>query len=161
MPGEKPFTSNGNTSDPREQICWDIYIEQLQEGLDNAYQSAIQAGYSQASAKNVTMRDWFKERLRKLKRKDMLSKSERKLERTLDYEVEEIDENGKMKVRTDLLKIQVDVAKTLVTTLGKNEGYSSRNELTGKDGENLPTPLLYALPNNDSNKEDNETEEAN
>lgn len=126
--------ANGTTSDPREQIMWDIYVAKLSKGIENAYESAVEAGYSEDSARNITMRDWFKERLGKLKRKDMLSNSEKKLARTLEYEVED-KETGK--IQTDLLRIQVDVAKTLVSTLGKDEGYSTRSEVTGKDGKDL------------------------
>lgn len=129
-----PYGANGTTSDPREQIMWDIYVENLSKGIDNAYKAAIEAKYSEDSARNITMRDWFKERLGKLKRKDMLSNSEKKLARTLEYEVED-KETGK--IQTDLLRIQVDVAKTLVSTLGKDEGYSTRSEVTGKDGKDL------------------------
>lgn len=144
-----PNGANGTTSDPREQICWDIYIENLTKGVDNAYKAAKEAKYSEDSARNITTRDWFKERLGKLKRKEMFSKAEKVLEKTLSYSTE--DEEGKVKV--DLLRVQTDVAKTIVTTLGKDEGYSSRSELTGKDGEALPTPILgYVQPHN-SNQE--------
>ena len=150
-----PNGANGTTSDPREQTTWDIYVEKLAKGIDNAYESAKEGGYSEDSARNVTMRDWFKERLRRLRRKDMFSKSERKLERTLEYEVEVIDDKGNMSVKTDLLKIQVDVAKTLVNTLGKDEGYSTKSEVdvTSK-GESINTidPKMLALAQEYENK---------
>lgn len=125
-----PNGANGTTSDPREQICWDNYVKR---GLENAQQSALDAGYSEDHSRNITLQGWFKERLAKLKRKDMLSKAEKVLEKTLNYSTE--DEEGKVKV--DLLRVQTDVAKTVVTTLGKDEGYSSRSEVTGKDGKEL------------------------
>lgn len=132
-----PNGANGTTSDPREQVCWDFYVESITQNRENAYESAIKAGYSIDSARNITMRDWFKERLGRLKRKDMLSKAEKVLDKTLNYSVE--DEEGKIK--TDLLRIQTDVAKHITETLGKNEGYSKRNELTGADGKDLPAPI--------------------
>lgn len=125
-----PIGANANISDPREQIMWDIYVS---KGLENAYESAVEAGYTHDTARNITMTDWYKERIRKLRRKDMLSKAEKVLEKTLDYSTE--DEEGK--VRTDLLRVQTDVAKHVTSTLGKNDGYSTRNELTGSDGEKL------------------------
>ncbi len=150
-----PNGANASVSDPREQVMWDYYIE---NNLENAYACAIKADYSESAAKNITLNDWFKERLGKLKRKEMLSKAEKVLEKTLNYSTE--DEDGKVKV--DLLRVQTDVAKTLVTTLGKNEGYATRQELTGKDGESLPQPLLFAIKedvsNNQCNEEDSEAE---
>lgn len=133
MAGEKPYSSNGTISDPREQIFWDIFIEKLSKGIENAYESAIEAGYEETTAKNITLTGWYKERKDKLKRKDMLSKAEKVLQKTLEYKTE--DEGGKIK--TDLLRIQTDVAKHITGTLGKDEGYSTRTEQTGKDGKDL------------------------
>lgn len=142
MAGKKPFISNGTTSDEREQVMWDIYVTKLSKGIDNAYESAIQAGYEETTAKNITLTGWYKERKNTLRRKDMLSNSEKKLAKTLEYEVEVIDEKGNLTIKTDLLKIQVDVAKTLVASLGKEEGYSTRTELTGKDGKDFEVKTI-------------------
>ena len=135
MSQPNPNGANGTTSDPREQVCWDIYVT---KGLQNAYESAVEAGYSEDHSRNITLQGWFKERVSRLKRKDMLSKAEKVLEKTLNYSTE--DEEGKVKV--DLLRVQTDVAKTVVTTLGKDEGYSTRNEITAKDGEALQINLV-------------------
>lgn len=128
-----PNGSNQHTNDIREQLMWDFYIEGLLQGIENAYAAAKKANYSEDHARNITLQGWFKERKAKLKRKDMLSKSEKVLEDTLD--MSSLDKEG----RTDpqLHKIKVDVAKTIVTTLGKDEGYSTRSEMTGKDGKDL------------------------
>lgn len=144
-----PNGANGTTSDPREQVMWDIYVTKLSKGIDNAYESAIEATYSEDSARNVTMRDWFKERLGRLKRKDILSKAEKKLEKILDYEP--VNDEGKLDV--PLLRVQADVSKHVTSTLGKADGYSNRTELTGKDGKDLPTPILGNVFNNNSNAE--------
>jgi len=133
MAETNPNGANGTTSDPREQIAWDIYVANLSKGIDNAYAAAIEAKYSEDSARNVTMRDWFKARLGKLKRKEMLSKAERNLDKTLDL----VTINKEGLEDPQLLKIKVDVSKTIVSTLGKDEGYSTRNELTAKDGKDL------------------------
>jgi hypothetical protein len=74
----------------------------------------------------------------------MLSKAERVLEKALDYETDYIDlETGEKKVKVDLLRVQTDVAKTIATTLGKDEGYSTKNqtELSNPDG-NLKTIII-------------------
>lgn len=133
MAETNPNGANGTTSDPREQTCWDIYVTNLSKGIDNAYEAAIEAKYTVSSAKNITLTGWFKERKSKLRRKDMLSKSERVLDETLDMDTT----NKEGETDPQLYKIKVDVAKTIVTTLGKEEGYSTRSELTGKNGENL------------------------
>lgn len=130
MPGTNPYGANQNTSDPREQVAWDFYVESISIGQANAYAAAIKAGYEDRTAKSITVRTWFKERLDKLRRKEMLSDAEKILQKTIRYKVE--DEQGNPRI--DLLKVQTDVAKHITSTLGKNEGYSTRSELTGKDG---------------------------
>lgn len=124
MTRSNPNGANGTTSDPREQKCWDFYVESVTIGQENATESALKAGYSKDHSRNITLQGWFKERLEELERKEMLSLAEKKLKRTLQYEVE--DSEGK--VRTDLLRIQTDVSKHLTSTLGKNKGYSTRTE---------------------------------
>ena len=98
--------ANQHTPDIREQICWDFYIESINNGQPNAYESAIKAGYAKDTAKNITLTGWYKERLEDLERKEMLSKAEKKLAKTLTYEVE--DSDGKIK--TDLLRIQTSLS---------------------------------------------------
>jgi len=133
MADTNPNGANQYTPDEREQKCWDFYVESITLGKPNAYESAIKAGYEESSAKNITLRGWFKERLEDLDRKDMLSKAEKKLSKTLDYNPEDADGN----IKVDLLRVQVDASKHLTSTLGKDKGYSSRQENTGKDGKDL------------------------
>jgi hypothetical protein len=138
-----PNGANGTTSDPREQTCWDFYVESITKGSANAYQSAIKAGYEEATAKQITVRRWFIERLEDLDRKEMLSLAEKVLMKTLKYKTDCIDEEGNEKIKSDVLRIQVDASKHLTSTLGKDKGYSTRNELTGANGQDLiPDSIL-------------------
>lgn len=129
-----PNGANGTTSDPREEVFWELYVK---NNLENAYQCALQADYTESTARNITTRDWFIERLGKLRRKDMLTKAEKVLDKTLSLEA--IDKEG----NTDpaILRIQTDVAKHVTSTLGKKD-YSTRTEQTGADGKDLPTPII-------------------
>lgn len=132
MATPNPNGSNQYTSDPREQICWDFYVAQLANGIDNAYQAAIDAGYGASHAAHITLQRWFGERKSKLRRKEILSKAEEVLKETL--EMDTTDANNPKRNDHQLHRIKVDVAKTVATTLGKDLGYSSRNETTGKNG---------------------------
>jgi hypothetical protein len=144
-----PNGANGTTSDPREQVMWDIYVEGLLNGYENAYEAAIKAGYEESNAKNITLRGWFKERKDKLRRKDMYSDAEKLLHRAIKYD--HLDKEGN--VRVDLLRVQTQVATTLATTLGKDDGYSTRQEQTGKGGEQLQSNVLLVkfIKDEDSN----------
>jgi hypothetical protein len=142
-----PNGANGTTSDPREQTCWDFYVESIVKGEVNAYESAIKAGYEESSAKNITLRGWFKERLEDLDRKQMLSDAEKVLRKTLRYKTDETDENGNEKVKVDLLRVQVDASKHLTSTLGKDKGYSSKTENEHKLSPETIKAINYILPN--------------
>jgi hypothetical protein len=148
-----PFGANGTTSDPREQTCWDNYVKGIAVGIENAYKAAIEAGYSEDHSRNITLQGWFNERLRKLKLKGMLQKSERNLDRALDVEWE----NDEGKIQPDVMRIVVDVSKTVSKSLGKDD-WSERNELTGKDGKPIEISQITGMKiqedgTNISNKE--------
>lgn len=116
--------ANQHSPDEREQKCWDLYVQSINSGTENAYQSARDAGYSHDHARNITLQGWFKERCETLRRKGMVSKAEKVLDRTLDYQP--VDDEGKINV--PLLQVQTKVASTVVTTLGKEYGYSTKTE---------------------------------
>lgn len=121
----KVSPANQHTNDEREQKCWDFYVEGVLRGEENSYAAAVKAGYSDDHSRNITIQGWFVERKARLKRKDMLSKAERVLDRTLDATDE---------------KLAQDTAKFVAKTLGKDDGYSERSEITGKDGKDLFNP---------------------
>jgi len=149
-----PNNANQYVLDPRQKICWEYYINPKSETFGNGLRSAIKAGYEEGTASQITTFPWFVEKLRRL---NMLSKAEKVLDKTLEYKTE--TEDGKVQV--DLLRVQTDVAKHITKTLGKEEGYSERTELTGKNGNDLiPKPLLGGQSNGNNNPSNPETTEA-
>lgn len=118
-----------------------FYFNPKEKTFGNALQSGLRAGYSQEYSENITslMPNWLSEIIGKKKR--LLVKAENALEDTLDMpiEVQKLEGYGDEKelvVRTEpaLIKIKQDTAKFIAETVGKDEGYSKRTELTGKDG---------------------------
>lgn len=117
-----PLGANGTgISDPREQVMWEHYVQSIKEKKASGYKSAVYAGYSEDHARNITLQNWFKERYRSLKRKSMVSKAEKVLIKTLNYD----PNNGGDKIDNGLLKTQTDVAKFIASTQGKEEGYGT------------------------------------
>lgn len=116
--------------DIRQKLCWDYYINPKSPTFGNGYKSGLKAGYTQKTSSVVTTQDWFKKKLIRL---NLLSKAEKVLNKTLDMET--ADDSGRQ--QADLLRIQNDTAKFVAKTLGKEEGYSERTELTGKDGNDI------------------------
>lgn len=131
--------------DIRQKVCWEGYISPKSKTYGNAMQSALAAGYAHSSALNVTNQQWFRNKLRRL---NMLSRAEKVFKKTLIMRT--IDpETGRE--QADLLRIQVDAAKHITKTLGKDEGYSERTEHTGKEGSPIvfmPAELLskHSIP---------------
>ena len=120
-----PNGANGSTSDPREQTCWDFYVESLTAGgKGNAKQSAVKAGYSEEHADNITLQGWFKERLKRLRKGERLSRAEKNLE-----EVQKLDiHTDEGKIEKDILRVRTDVDKFIAKTHDK-ETYTEKQEL--------------------------------
>lgn len=119
-----PNDANQYQMDPRQKICWEYYINPRSETFGNGTQSAIKAGYEPDYADQITTVEWFKGKVRRL---NMLGKAEKVLDRTLD----EYDKDP---------KLAQDSSKFIAKTLGKDEGYSERTELTGLNGKDLFKP---------------------
>lgn len=135
-----PNGANQYQLDPRQKLCWEFYANPKSETFGNATQSAIRAGYEPDYADQITTIEWFKGNLRRL---NMLSKAEKVLDEMLEMPVEtmKLEKNGDdygevVKTEPALVKIKQDTAKFIAERVGK-EHYSSRSEVTGKDGEAL------------------------
>jgi len=139
---------------PQQELFLSYYTNPKSETFSNALQSALKAGYSQEYAESITVKDlnWLTENIGDMK---LLQKAEKVLNKTLDYEP--VDSEGN--IDTSLLKVQADVSKFVAETVGKNK-YSKRTEVTGKDGKDLPQPIisLDALLRDNSTQKDSETD---
>lgn len=137
----QPSNPNGANQyhlDPRQNLCWNYYINPKSETFSNLYKSAIKAGYEPDYAEQLSATQWFKDKVRRM---NLLSKGEKVLEEMIDMDdiVDMPSEFGTQSIiikKRDpaLTRIKQDTAKFLAERLGKNEGYSSRSEVTGPDG---------------------------
>lgn len=145
-----PNGANQYLLDPRQLKFWEIYANPKSETFGNAYQTALIVGYEDTTATVITSEKWFLEKLRRL---NMLGKAEKVLDGYLemDDEQEFINKGVRtgIKLRHPLLaKVKQDTAKFIAERLGKNEGYSSRTEMTGANGQELPQPILLTAIKN-------------
>lgn len=139
----QPSNPNGANQfqlDPRQKLCWELYVNPTSETFGNGLQSAIKAGYEPDYADQITTSEWFKGKLRRL---NMLSKAENVLEEMLVMPVDVVSLTRKGKstvevVSTEpaLVKIKQDTAKFVAERVGK-EHYSTRSEFTGDGGKDL------------------------
>jgi phage terminase small subunit len=142
-----PNGANQYQLDPRQKMCWESYINPKSDTFGNATRSAIKAGYEPDYADQITTVEWFKGKVRRL---NMLSKAEKVLDDTLTMEDEEDVlianvPSGIKKRNPALTKIKQDTAKFIAEKLGKDEGYASRSEITGKHGEAIEVKAITGM----------------
>ncbi len=118
-----------NKLDPRQQLCWTNYIDHTSKTFSNIYASAIAAGYTHFYSRNISQKKWFRSKMR---RSNLLTKSEKIMNKILNMESE----------KSDVLRVQSDVAKHITKTLGRDEGYSERSEQVGNGVVFLPIELI-------------------
>jgi hypothetical protein len=132
-----------NQDNGRREKCWNLYLKSVRDGNPNARGAAREAGFSENTAINIGNMAWFKERKDKLRRSKMMNNAERNIARILNMGYTEIrkleDGTDKEVVDKDVLRVVADMSKTIVTTLGKDLGYSTKTEVKV---EQLPTPIL-------------------
>lgn len=151
--GKKKNNPNGANQykvDPRQALFLAYYLDPKSDTFSNALQSALKAGYEQQYAESLTakMPDWLSE---KVGDKLMLSKAEKNLNEMLDMPVRTLEweghgEDAEQVVTTEpaLVKIKQDTAKFVAERLGKGK-WSSRNELTGKDGNPIEIKQITGM----------------
>ena len=136
---------------PQQELFLSYYTNPKSETFSNAVQSSLKAGYTETYANNITglMPDWLFESIGDMKRL-------RKAEKNLD-EVQNIDiytEEGKLDA--NLIDKRTKVDMFIAERLNKNK-YSTKVEQDLNIKE-LPTPLLNAIFNNNSDQEGSKTD---
>lgn len=138
-----PALRNKNQSNERREKCWELYIKSVRDGNPNAKQAAIQAGFSENTAINVRKLKWFKDRQDKLRRSKMMTNAEKNIARLLNLgftKIRKLEDGGEEEVfDAEKARIVADMSKLIVTTLGKDDGWSTKSELKVTA---LPTPIL-------------------
>lgn len=128
---------------PQQDMFLKNFLDPKSDTFSNYTQSALKAGYTQEYAETISsqMPKWLDEALEdgNLVRKALDNLSEFLGDR----------ENA---------SIRADITKFTLTRLAKGK-FSERQELTGKDGKDLPVPILGNIKDvqdNNSNSQDSE-----
>lgn len=160
-----------NVLDPQQRLFWELYIDPESETFSNITRSGVKAGYSFGYSEQIGKTYWFQGLLR---RHEMRASAEKVLKEMIEMEdtVELMGVDGRptgiKRKEPALTKIKQDTAKFVSERLGKDD-WATRNELTGKDGEALPTPILASMnppdapsdvPNHDGDPENRQTDQA-
>lgn len=118
---------------PQQQLFLKNYLNPKSSTWGNAMQSAINAGYTEEYAKVMISRDldWLSENVKK---NNLVTKAEKNLEIALDGGLDDVEKGAKV--------IQWKATELTLKTQGKEQGYTERTELTGKDGKDLVQDVL-------------------
>lgn len=122
---------------PQQEKFLAGYTNPKSPTFGNALQSALKAGYSQEYSESIThqLPNWLAENLGRQK---IVEKAEKNLEIALEGGLDD-PEKGKK-------EIQWKATEMTLRTL-KKEDFSERIEQTGKDGKDLPTPIIVVNRN--------------
>lgn len=121
---------------PQQQEFLKYYFGKNEETFGNAYASGIKAGFSDEYSRNIThlMPKWLSEFIDDEK---IVKKAYRNLDMALDGLLDDPEKGSK--------QLQWKASEMTLKTRVKDK-FSERTEITGKDGKDLPTPIIQ-LPN--------------
>lgn len=124
---------------PQQQAFKEAYCNPNSPTFGNAKGSAKSVGYSEEYADTITGQgnEWLSGILRD---REMLEDAEKALKEAVTYPT--VGDDGKRDPAFAALKLKS--ATFIAERLGKDR-YAQRSEHTGKDGRDLPTPII-ALP---------------
>lgn len=141
---EEPDPEEPRLLNAKQKLAWDSYVNPKSKTFGNGLRSALHAGYQENYASTITTRPWWVDKVRRLR---LLSKAEKVLEEMVDMPVQTLEWEGKgedaeqvVVTNPALVKIKQDTGKFLAERLGKDEGYSSRSEVTGAGGAPILVP---------------------
>lgn len=140
-----PNGANQYQLDPRQKLCWDYYIDPSGDTFANATQSGIKAGYTPEYSNDITSADWFCDKLWEL---NSVNKSVKVFQEVFEASHIDVDSG---RIDSSVLRIKADIAKFLASTKGKDDGYSTRHEVTGRNGGAvmfMPTEVIEKINDN-------------
>lgn len=134
----KPFEKNKYSQ--KYAIAFDYYSDPKSETFDNAYKSALKAGFPESSAKDITRTQWWKHELAMLE--ELLPQAEKniheilKMSVTQEFKDKETGEVLMSVLDPKLLRIKADMSTFVAETRGRKK-YSKKVEV-----ENINPPKI-------------------
>lgn len=147
------FQANRFQEDPRQDLFWNLYMEGLLNKQPCIKAAGLKAGYSPSSSGRISQTLWFKNKKKALKKGSMYRNAVQNLDdvmklKYMGTKVKKETGEEEDTVDIDRAKLVIDVSKAVVKSLGKDDGWSERSEVTGKDGSPLvimPSELITAF----------------
>lgn len=141
---------------PQQSRFLAAYLNPASPTHGNAFKSALEAGYTEAYAKNITheMPEWLLENTGSDRSSRMLAKAEKNLEELLDWNTSvpaigafgpiKDKETGEQiyKTNTEMLKIKADATKFVAERLGRAK-YGQKSETEPPPSQVIHYNLFY------------------
>lgn len=103
--------------DLRQDVAWNLYTDQRSDTFNNAYRSAVKAGYSENTAKRISVEKWWINKIHILR--EMMPLVEKNIMEDLSIEKSE----GK-----EMRKIRSEMTKFTASTVGRAK-YHTKTEV--------------------------------
>lgn len=133
---------------PQQELFLERYTNPKSSTFGNAVQSALEAGYTENYANNITglMPEWLFENIGDMKR---LKRAEKNLTEVQNLEI--INEEGKLD--SNLIDKRTKVDMFLLERLDKKK-YSTKSEVEHTPSEEMIKAINYFAPNGDKSNTD-------
>ena len=115
--------------DLRQDIAWNLYTDQRSETFNNAYKSAVKAGFSDSTSRCIGSEQWWINKIKMLR--EMLPLAEEILMEDMKLEPREpmlINQQIEYKVNPQLRKIRNETGKFIASTVGRAK-YHTKTEI--------------------------------
>lgn len=115
--------------DLRQDVAWNLYTDQRSDTFNNAYKSAVKAGYTDSSSRSITVESWWIRRVKLLA--EMLPLAEKNLMEDMEMETEvPYVENQEIRYKIDpqLRRIKSETSKFIASTVGRAK-YHTKTEV--------------------------------
>lgn len=115
--------------DLRQDVAWNLYTDQRSDTFNNAFRSAVKAGYSESTAKRISIESWWLRRVKLLS--EMLPLAEKNLMEDMEMVTEvPVLVNQEIQYKTDpqLRRIKSETSKFIASTVGRSK-YHTKTEI--------------------------------
>lgn len=136
MPKQKKTKERTDKLDIKQAKFLEYYLDNKSDTFSNAYRSALKAGYKEEYARNIThiTPKWLSDYIGDF---SLINKAEKNLDSLLDGDDD---------------RIKADITKFVLERLKKGK-YSSRQEMTGQNGEDIKINIVNYQNKDNQNQE--------
>jgi hypothetical protein len=134
------LTEEKNKVNPRQELCWALYINPDSDTFGNAYASAIKAGYEETTSLIITTSPWFQKKLERLNRANRALKN---LDEVINLEIKEMDDKDGL-LRSDLLKHRSEISNKILEVT--NDEWNPKRKIDITSQGDKVVGITYIIP---------------